>query len=71
MLGNLIKLCCCYKSRTENTQNTQYTNNVVSLAQLALGRGGTNSSIFLNIGDTFDPQVVLGVVLCIKDEINF
>ena len=37
----------------------------------ALGRGGTNSSIFLNIGDTFDPQVFLGVVLCIKNEIIF
>ena len=34
-------------------------------------RGGTYSSIFLNIGDTFDPQVVLGVVLCIKNEIIF
>ena len=34
-------------------------------------RGGTNSSIFLNIGDTLDPQVFLGVVLCIKNEIIF
>ena len=31
--------------------------------------GGTNSSFFLNIGDTFDPQVFLGVVLCIKNEV--
>ena len=36
-----------------------------------LARGGTNSSIFLNIGETPDPQVFLGVVLCIKIEIIF
>ena len=34
-------------------------------------RGGTNSSIFLNIGETLYPQVFLGVVLCIKNEIIF
>ena len=33
--------------------------------------GGTNSSIFLNIRDTLDPQVFLGVVLCIKNKIIF
>ena len=31
------------------------------------GKGGTNSSIFLNIWDTFGPQVFLGVVLYIKN----
>ena len=36
-----------------------------------MGRGGTNSSIFLNNEDTLDPQVFLGVVLCIKNEIIF
>ena len=34
-------------------------------------RGGSNSSIFLNIGETFDPQVVFSVVLGIKNEIVF
>ena len=29
--------------------------------------GGTNSSIFLNIWNTFGPQVFLGVVLYIKN----
>ena len=33
--------------------------------------GGTNSSLFLNIGDTLDPQVFLGVVLCIKNDFIF
>ena len=50
--------CYCYKT-------------VVPLFAMAFARGGTNSSIFLNIGETLDPQVFLGVVLCIKNEIIF
>ena len=35
----------------------------------SLRLGGTKSSIFLYIGYTLDPQVFLGVVLCIKTDI--
>ena len=35
------------------------------------GRGGTNSSIFLKIGDRLDAQVFLGVVLYNKHGIFF
>ena len=41
------------------------------LSKLLRTRGGTKSSIFLNIGDTFDPQVILGVALCIKNNFFF
>ena len=37
---------------------------------VTLRRGGTNSSIFLNIWDIFDPQVFFGVVLYIKKNEN-
>ena len=51
---NAQKYCSVQRKKVFIMQNT--------------ARRGTNSSLFLNIGDTFEPQVFLGVVLCIKNE---
>ena len=55
------------RKKFQNPQNITVHGNCNSKAPII--RGGTNSFIFLNIGDKLDPQVFLVVVLCIKNNI--
>ena len=57
----------CSTAARENYQIKPRTvQSTIQQRYTTLPRWGTNSSIFLNIGDTFGPQAFLGVVLYIK-----